>query len=271
MSVADTYVMGTTSGEADRLSVQGALYARHTEHLLRLAGLSEGMSVLDVGCGTGEVSVAAARIVGPTGSVVGVDMDPGVLDIARGNIADASLTNVSFEQGELAALELTGVFDAVVGRLIMMHLADPVGVVTGLTRLVRPGGLVTFQDFNTSRTRAIPDVPLVNESREWMCAALRAGGRDPDMGGRLAQVLRQSGLVDAGVATAVPTGDASSTAMTLFAQTLTSLLPLVERSGIATAGEVGLDTFQERLRGQCAEAQAIVYLPELVGAWARRR
>jgi SAM-dependent methyltransferase len=72
-----SYVMGNTSEEADRLGIQAALYDRHTEYLLRTAGLREGMRVLDIGCGTGEVSLAAARVVGSSGRVLGVDMDPG--------------------------------------------------------------------------------------------------------------------------------------------------------------------------------------------------
>ena len=95
----NSYVMGTTSGEADRLGIQASLYDSHTEHLLRTAGLREGMRVLDVGCGTGEVSLAAARVVGPSGRVLGVDMDPGVLERARQNAAASSLPQCRFRAG----------------------------------------------------------------------------------------------------------------------------------------------------------------------------
>ena len=267
----NSYVMGNTSEEADRLGIQASLYDRHTEYLLRTAGLREGMRVLDVGCGTGEVSLAAARVVGSSGRVLGVDMDPGVLERARENAAASSVRNVSFEQGTLPDLEVPEAFDALVGRLILIHLDDPVAAVKGLTRFVRPGGVVTFQDFNTSRTRAIPAVPVVTESVEWICAALREGRREPDMGERLAEVLRLSGLSDPSVAVAVPTGGPDSAAVTLIAESTRSLLPVMERGGIATAEEVDIDTLRARMVRACTEVQATVYVPELVAAWAEVR
>ncbi|MFI5881474.1 class I SAM-dependent methyltransferase [Streptomyces sp. NPDC051554] len=266
-----SYVMGNTSEEADRLGIQASLYDRHTEHLLRTAGLKEGMRVLDVGCGTGEVSLAAARVVGPSGRVLGVDMDPGVLDRARENAAASSFGNVTFEQGRLPDLEMSEPFDALVGRLILIHLDDPVATVKGLTRLVRPGGVVTFQDFNISRTRAVPAVPLVTESVGCISAALREGRRDPDMGEQLADVLRLSGLSDPSVAVAVPAGGPDSAAVTLIAKSARSLLPVMERGGIATAEKVDIDTLRARMARACMEVQATVYVQELVAAWAEVR
>nr|WSY49000.1 class I SAM-dependent methyltransferase [Streptomyces sp. NBC_00886] len=266
-----SYVMGNTSGEADRLGIQASLYDRHTEYLLRTAGLREGMRVLDVGCGTGEVSLTAARIVGSSGRVLGVDMDPGVLERARENAAESSFRNVSFEEGILPDLEVPELFDALVGRLILIHLDDPVATVKGLTRFVRRGGVVTFQDFNISRTRAVPAVPVVTESVAWIRAALRHGRRDPEMGERLAQVLRLSGMSDPSVAVAVPTGGPDSAAVTLIAESARSLLPVMERGGIATAEEVDVDTLRDRMVRACTEVQATVYVPELVAAWAEVR
>nr|WSY58040.1 class I SAM-dependent methyltransferase [Streptomyces sp. NBC_00886] len=261
--------MGKTPEETARLDVQDALYGGFTEYLLRAAGLREGMRVLDVGCGTGGVSLAAARIVGPHGRVVGVDMDPGILETARSNAAASAMGNVGFEHHVLPDVELAEPVDAVVGRLILMHLDDPVAVVKALTRSVRPGGLVTFQEVNISRARAIPDVPLVTKCREWICAGQRAAGSNPDMGEQLAQVLRSAGLAHPAVAVAVPTGDADSAAMTLVAETVRSLLPLIERSGVAGAREVDVETLRGRLSHACAQAQATVYLSEMVAAWGR--
>jgi hypothetical protein len=171
----------------------------------------------------------------------------------------------------LPDLEIPEPFDALVGRLILIHLDDPVGTLKSLTRFVRPGGVVTFQDFNISRTRAVPAVPVVTESVGWICAALREGRRDPEMGEQLAAVLRLSGLSDPSVAVAVPTGGPDSAAVTLIAESARSLLPVMERGGIATAEEVDIDTLRTRMVRACTEVQATVYVPELVAAWAEVR
>ena len=265
----NAYVMGQGSAESNRLGVQDSLYAEHTEYLFRAAGVAAGMRVLDIGCGTGVVSFTLVRIVGPDGYVVGVDMDPGVLAVARSHAAAFSIQNVTFERALLPEVGLAEPVDAVAGRLILIHLDDPVGVVKELMRLLRPGGLVTLQDFNVSRLRAVPEVPLVTRCQEWIYRALRAAGRNPDMGEQLARVLRDAGLADPEVSVAVPTGGAGSAAVTLVVDSLRGLMPVLLRDGLADAQEVDIDTMHARLTKACAEAQATIYLPELVSASAR--
>lgn len=77
------YFMGRSAQETQRLIMQTSLYDGHTRHLLEQAGITSGMKVLDVGSGAGDVAFLAARLVGATGSIVGVDHDPSVLEVAR--------------------------------------------------------------------------------------------------------------------------------------------------------------------------------------------
>ncbi|MGW5425482.1 methyltransferase domain-containing protein, partial [Streptomyces sp. NPDC003943] len=81
------YLLGHSPTETDRLVLQARLYDPITEQALRTAGLRPGMRVLDVGCGAGDVTFLAARIVGPTGSVTGVDAAPRALDVADSETA----------------------------------------------------------------------------------------------------------------------------------------------------------------------------------------
>ena len=77
------YVLGRSETESQRLVKQADFLRPSTERVFRKAGIKEGMHVLDLGCGAGDVSFLAAELVGPTGSVVGIDVDPGVLAVAR--------------------------------------------------------------------------------------------------------------------------------------------------------------------------------------------
>ncbi len=77
-----TYVFGHEEVEVQRLLLQGRLYNGYTEHALRIAGLRPGMRVLDIGCGPGDVSFIAARLVGPSGTVLGVDAAPDMVELA---------------------------------------------------------------------------------------------------------------------------------------------------------------------------------------------
>jgi SAM-dependent methyltransferase len=267
--MVDSYVMGRTSAEARRLQLQGSILAPHSAHLLRLAGITSGMRVLDVGCGACDVSVLLAELVGPDGAVVGVDMDPAVLELARARTAAAGLGNVSFVEADLVSLRLDEPVDALAGRLILLHLKEPIATVLALSRLVRSGGTVSFQEFNMTRARSMPPTPLVNRTRDWIIGLYRAIGSSPDVGEQLASILGEAGLSVEGAAAAGLAGTAGSVIPEYWAATLRSLLPMVLAHGQATEAEVDIDTVAERITRELEEANAMIWLPEMAAIWAR--
>src|SRR5205807_4078372 len=139
---AAEYALGYSEREKQRLVLQLRLYGDLTHRLFRMAGIQPGMSVLDVGCGVGDVSLLAAAIVGPTGSMLGVDRAADSIATARGRARAARLENVAFEVADLRNLDPGRTFDALVGRLVLMYLPDPAATLVRLLKFVRPGGLV---------------------------------------------------------------------------------------------------------------------------------
>ncbi|MGO1050120.1 class I SAM-dependent methyltransferase [Crossiella sp. CA198] len=265
-----TYVLAHSAEETRRLATQARFYAEFTDQLLRAAGIAEGMHVLDVGCGAGDVTFQLARIVGPTGSVTGVDADAGVLAAARERAGALGLANVAFQQAELPDLGLAQRFDAAVGRLILLHVPDPVAAIKASAALVRPGGIVSFQDFNTTRARSAPALPLLNRSIGLIIESLRTMGRVPDIGEQLFSLFGQAGLPDPRVAVRAPaTSEAAEQAAILLGDTLISVLPFAERVGILAPGEIDPATLNDRLAAEARATPSVVYLPELTGAWTR--
>lgn len=265
----DNYAMGRTSAETERLQLQGDVLAPHSAHLFRLAGITTGMRVLDVGCGAGDVSMLLAELVGPTGSVIGVDMNPAILDVARARTEAAGLATVSYVEADLADLRLDESVDALVGRLVLMHLKEPAAIVRALSRLVRSGGVVSFQDYNVSRCHAVPPIQLVTACTDWVVGAIRAAGGNPNMGEQVASVLLDAGLPVNGAASTIPAGPAESVLPRYVADTVRSVLPAVLKYGIATEAEVDIDTFADRLTQALKEAGATFWSPELAATWAR--
>jgi 2-polyprenyl-3-methyl-5-hydroxy-6-metoxy-1,4-benzoquinol methylase len=266
--VTDGYVLNRTSTETARLRLQADVLAPHSAHLFRMAGITAGMRVLDIGSGAGDVSMLLADLVGPTGSVTGVDIDPGVVAVARERAAAAGLANVSFLNTDIAGLRLDEPVDALVGRLILIHLTEPVATVRALRKWVRPGGVITFQDFNISRCRAVPATPLVTACVDWIVDAVRAGGRIPDTGDQVPLILRDAGLSVRGVATAGPAGRTDSINAEYLGESVRSFLPLILAQGVATESEVDIETLTGRLAGELKERGSTFWAPELVGAWA---
>jgi SAM-dependent methyltransferase len=275
VTTPDRYVFGRSPDETRRLLLQSEIYAPATEHLLRRAGIAPGMRVLDVGCGAGDVTLAIARLVGPAGSALGVDANPDVLDEARKRAADEGLDNASFTVATLPRVELDEPVDALVGRLIIAHLPDRVNAVRELTKLVRPGGVVTFQDaVVTGVVRSEPAVPLYGRIVDWCLAAMRLAGADPEAGLVVPEIMTEAGLADVESEAATTAAEAPDPAA--FERTVEhvllsfmSLRPLILKHGLATAEEVDLDALRTRLHEELAAAGAVPYSPNLVGAWAR--
>ena len=96
------YLLSDTSAEHERLIRQASVLEPFTERLFRDAGIGLGQRVLDVGSGVGDVALLAARIVGSSGAVVGVERDPATLAAARARVAKAGYENVSFIETDIA-------------------------------------------------------------------------------------------------------------------------------------------------------------------------
>ena len=121
-----------------------------------------GWPACDPGCGCWTwgagpaTSFVAARLVGPEGTVLGIDAAADIIELARTRAAEQGLESVRFEQTTVGDLALDQPVDAVIGRLILMHLPDPVGTLRQLAGLVRPGGFVAFSEFDMSAAPACP-------------------------------------------------------------------------------------------------------------------
>src|SRR5262245_37248026 len=118
------YALGYTNSEHERLIRQATLIAPITERFFCGAGICAGQRVLDLGSGLGDVSMAAARLVGPSGEVVGVERDESSIERARERVRTAGFRNVIFRQADATEISEEGPFDAVVGRFILMYIPD---------------------------------------------------------------------------------------------------------------------------------------------------
>jgi ubiquinone/menaquinone biosynthesis C-methylase UbiE len=263
------YVLGHTGQELERLVSQGAFFGELTGQVLRAAGLAPGMHVLDVGCGAGDVSFLAASLVGPRGSVVGIDRSMEAIAFATQRARDAGLTNVRFEVRDVNDPGLTRRFDAVIGRLVLMYFPNPAEVLRRLTRLVVPGGIVAFHEIDAGYTPSEPHVSLYAECMSRMVETLCRSKANPRMGMKLIQTFRHAGLPEPATMVHTRLGGASDPAIfEQIAGIVRTLAPAMEKLGIATTEELELDTLAARLRQAVWEGDATIGAPLFVGAWA---
>ena len=266
------YTMGRTRGEEERLIQQSQLYDAVTRRFLTEAGIGSGMMALDIGCGPGDVSLTAAELVGERGSVLGVDLNPAILETARSRAGEAGLTNVEFIAGDARTLDLGGGFDALIGRLVLMYMADPAEALQQLATRVRPGGVVAFQevDFTPYLQMHRPDTPVANKLIDWALGVFERSGAHVAMGFDLYRTFVDAGLPEPYMHFESPVGGPPSWAgYSYVANGFRSLLPLIVEYGIATEEEVGVETLAQRVRQEVVAAKRPLLLPPHVTAWAR--
>jgi ubiquinone/menaquinone biosynthesis C-methylase UbiE len=167
-----------SAGQARRQQTLG----RATEMMLDMAGVQSGSRVLDVAAGTGESSLMAARRVGPTGYVLGVDFSASMLNVAAEAARKEGISNIEMRVMNAEALELdAGSFDAVISRIALMLFPTPAKALTEMRRVVKSNGRVAVIVFSAlennpyhgivyDTARRIGNIPLPATGEPWMYA-----------------------------------------------------------------------------------------------------
>lgn len=110
----------------------------------RVLAAQPGEHILDVGCGTCTSTLAIAEAIGPSGSVVGCDISPTMIDAARSRIQNSPQVSLAIADAQTADLTQADPFDAVYSRFGVMFFADPVAAFTNIAEAVRPDGRLVF-------------------------------------------------------------------------------------------------------------------------------
>ncbi|MBV8270230.1 MAG: class I SAM-dependent methyltransferase [Planctomycetaceae bacterium] len=266
------YILGHSEREIRRLMQQAAILRPTTERLLRGAGIGRGMRVLDLGCGAGDVSMLAAELVGASGSVVGIDRSQEVIAVARERARTAKLGHVDFREVSVEAFSDPEPFDAVIGRYVLIHQADPVALIRAAAGLVRPGGVMAFQELcvHGQYLQSIPSVSLWQQAGEWIQMALQSVAPHYDAGGRLIEYFSRAGLPQPTLFCESPVGGGKDSPLCPWvADTLASFMPQLLRMGMATADTIAIDTFKDRLRTAVVETHSQIVGPAqfCAGTW----
>jgi len=266
---APDYALGHSTDELERLNAQARAFEPLTRRLFVEAGIAPGMRVLDIGSGAGDVSLLVAKLVGRSGSVVGIDLSPDAVAHANARAAAEDAFNLTFCAGELTALPFGRDFDAIVGRLVLMYIPEPWETIRSLLRHLKPNGIVAFQEMDILAAGSIPAAPLVERARAWISEAFRRIGADVQTGPKLFSILKSAGLPAPKIAIEGLAGGSESDVPFLVADVVKALLPVMETHAIVTAEEADVPTLEQRMRRELTKTNGIALMPPFFGAYTR--
>jgi ubiquinone/menaquinone biosynthesis C-methylase UbiE len=161
-----------------------------------LPRLAAGMSLLDVGCGPGNITAdLAARLGG--GSVVGIDLSPEVIELARSQFDSVTHPNLSFEVANVYELDVPDEsFDVVYAHQVLQHLSRPVDALTEMRRVLKPGGTLAVRDGDYQSFAWTPSSPLLDRWMALYHEITRTNHAEADAGRFLKTWVRAAGFDD---------------------------------------------------------------------------
>ena len=267
----ETYLLGHSYSEIQRLIDQARILRPTSERLLRSAGIERGMRVLDLGCGAGDVSMLAAKLVGASGEVVGIDRNAQVLEVARERARAAAFENIFFAEASVDTFDEPMPFNLVIGRYVLPYQVDPVAFLQAAAQFAGRGGILALHEFLPyAAVRCTPQVALWQQTFDLVRAVFRAGAPSLDAAARLIEHFSAAGLPRPALFSETNVGGGGEAPhYAWLAGAVGTLLPKMIQLGIVTAETIEVDTLESRLRSAVVEARSQIEGPPQICAWTR--
>jgi SAM-dependent methyltransferase len=265
---SEHYILATGGKDVRRLRLLHQVYGPGTESLFHRVGLREGMKVVEIGCGSGNIACWVAERVGPGGSVVAIDNSPDQIEQAREQARIRGLLNIDFRVADAYSPRLPeAAFDLVYCRLVLIHLTRPLEALRAMRSLVRPGGTVVCEEMDLGCWRCEPPADAMTRFFQLNEALGRRIGEDYRLGASLHRLFREAGFSrpEAGANFALALRGEQKRLLCL---TFVQFAPELVREGLATQAEV--DEVAEGLLRLADDESTLFGFPLIVQVWAVR-
>jgi ubiquinone/menaquinone biosynthesis C-methylase UbiE len=266
-STTGEYSLATGEAAVRRLSALHRIYSPTGRRILLRAGLKPGMNVADFGCGVGATTRMLAEMVGPTGTVTGIDMSEAQLEQGRRLCSDARLTNAIFARASATSTNLPrNSFDLVYARFLLLHLVDPAAGLREMFAVLKPGGLLVVEDGDLTSAGGIPASSL-----HWFADLFgRLGptrGLDYALSSRLYHLVKDAGFPEPDIEIhqpAITRGDDRF----LLKWSVEEAGPAFVAAGLVTADEI--NTILADMDRDTKNPEILALMPRMSLVWARK-
>ena len=264
MSEDGEYILGTDREELDRLRFQHEVWVEQAFALWGRAGLREGDTVLDLGCGPGFTSLDLAQVVGQQGKVLAVDKSPRFVEYLRAECARLGYRHVEPSLGSVEELSLPADrLDAAYARWLLCWLPDPGAVLERTARALKRGGVIALQDYlDWGAMKLIPPSEIFGRVVEACMRSWELGGGTIDVGERLPALAAQLGLRVESFRPLARIGQVGSLEWRWLGQFFRSYLPRLAERGLLAPDEH--DAYRKDWDRRTEEGHSYCYTPVMV-------
>ena len=265
-TATEPYVLATGEAAAYRLRILHGLYGPGTRRVLLEAGLRRGMRVADLGCGVGMVTELLAGLVGPRGSVVGIDFSAAQLAQARERLKRGG-ANTRFVEASATDTGLSPEsFDLVYCRFLLIHLPEPERALREMGALLKPNGILVCEDGDLTACGSEPPSALDAFADLWGRLGPKRG-LDYTLGLRLFQMVRAAGFPAPEITFNQPVVARGETKR-LLELSVAEAGPAFVDSGLITSEE--LDGVLVEMRRLAGDDSVLAVMPRMAQVWARK-
>jgi SAM-dependent methyltransferase len=268
--MADTqYFLGHGGAEQRRLQQQAGELAGESENLFDQIGLSRGSRVVEIGCGPqGCLELLSGRV-GPTGSVVGIELSDDAVQLAQEFLGARGIRNVEVRQGHAAATGLPrSQFDLATARLVLVNIPEPEKIVSEMVALVKSGGVVALHEADYSSHVCDPPLPAWDRLMEALVSYSEARGIDLYIARRIGRMLRSAGLVDVKLHPIVHLYEFGHSRRPIFLQFVNNLRDRIVAERLISEAEFARCTAD--LERHLNDPETLVVSHLFVQAWGRK-
>ena len=270
-SLSVPYALGSAVAEQQRLVAQALSLEAYAQSLLNCISIKPGFRAVDVGCGPIGIMNLLAERVGPEGIVVGVEREPRFADMARAELGKRGLRNVQVINADALenGLEKNS-YEIVHERLVMINLppAGQKAMLAEMLSLLKPGGTIAFQEFDSASYVCCPDHPSWNILLNLWNDTFHASGGNEFVGRSLGRLLRSAGVENVQMKVHVAITQVGEYRRTHLLSLLESMQDVVLASG--RINETDLRQHMKALSEHLADPETTLIDKLMVQAWGQR-
>lgn len=264
MTATPHYIIRGGMEGRERLRRLATVLQPTTLALLQRVGVEDGMFCLDVGCGGGDVTVELARLVGPSGHVVGADLDETKIALARSEAEAEGLANLDYQCADVTDMISPHNFDIVYARFLLSHVPNPAQALAGFRSMLNPGGCVIVEDIDITGHFCDPASSAFSQYIDLYMKAAQLRGADATLGTRVPGLLRDAGFDWVEVHVIQPAGFSGDIKM-LSPLTLENIAPSILDEDLATEDELG-ELITDLYAFAC-DPNTLMSFPRIIQTW----